>query len=616
MSPLLLTAAAFAGVQRFALLAGANDGGPGRSVLRYAVSDAEAMAAVLNELGGVAESDTFLLVEPDRSDLEVGWEHLRSAVEAAEASGDRTEVVVYYSGHSDAEGLLLSGEHYGYSELRQTLDAIPADMRLLVLDSCSSGAVVRSKGGTFQPSFLQDTSSAVSGYAYLTSSSADEVSQEAEPIGSSYFTHALISGLRGGADLDENRRITLSEAYSFAYHETLYQTERSIGGAQHARHDFNTSGAGDLVVTDLSATSARLHIETGLAGRLSVRDSEGRLIAEVLKPDDRPLELGLSSGDYIVLLDVDGSLSEARLTLSEDETVSLSAADFIAVGRSLAQARGDDEYLDVPFSVGVLPMRKLRSPEQLTRHHLDLSLGVAAADRLVGMQLSLGGNVITEQAHGVQIAGGMNYAGGGSGVQLSAGPNISGNHQGVQLSPTLNLASNISGAQVGLLNIARSANVQLGLLNIAEDADISLGLVSINRSGYNHLYVLGASADPWVIGVTYGGKRLYSLAEYSYRPRQSTFSLGLGWHQRIFALAYMDVDVALGAYEQPLIYNNPGAVMRARMMLGFGFKRLALFTGPTLHWPLAEGSAGPYRTSAGMLRPGDIALGGQFGIRL
>ncbi|MFT5681527.1 MAG: hypothetical protein ACI8RZ_002433 [Myxococcota bacterium] len=665
MSPLLLIAAAAAGTQRFALLAGANDGGDGRSILRYAVSDAEAMASVLNDLGSVPPDDTLLLIEPDRNDLEIGFEQLHGLIEQAQATGDRTEVFVYYSGHSDAEGLLLSGDRYGYDELRDALDDLPADMRLLVLDSCSSGAVVRSKGGTFKAPFLSDESNTVSGYAYLTSSSADEVSQEAEQIGGSYFTHALISGLRGGADMNENGRITLREAYDFAHSETLYRTERTIGGAQHAYQDFQYSGTGDLVVTDLSATSARLLIAPGVAGRLSVRDASGRLIAEVLKPGERPLELGLDEGDYVVLLDVNGQLSEARLSLSHDQTVKISAADFVSVGATLAMARGGEGYRNVPFTVGIVPGSLFTKDDRPTIHHFDLSLGVTAADRLNGAQLAIAANVVTEQVqgaqfavganivggpmlgtqlaaggnivngpvrgiqmaagmnttteslHGLQGAAGLNIAGDGVGLQMAAGPNIARDFSGAQLSSSLNYARSLRGAQIGIINVAGKANAQIGIINIAQDADVALGLISVNKSGYNHLYVLGASADPWAIGATYGGKRLYSLAEYSYRPQQSTMSLGIGWHQPIIPLVYMDVDVAAGSYGAvPFVFDNPGSILRGRMVFGVGFKRLAFFGGPTLHWTMFEGDSGSYQTAIGDLRQGALAVGGQAGIRL
>src|SRR5207253_2498641 len=112
-----------------------------------------------------------------------------------------------------------------YGALRKAIEAVPADVRVAVLDSCASGAFARSKGGQFLPAFLSDASSQVRGQAILTSSSETEVAQESDRIGSSFFTHHLLAGLRGAADTSHDGRVTLNEAYQYAYDETLSRTE-------------------------------------------------------------------------------------------------------------------------------------------------------------------------------------------------------------------------------------------------------------------------------------------------------------------------------------------------------------------------------------------------------
>ena len=61
-------------------------------------------------------------------------------------------------------------------------------------------------------------------HAYLTSSSEDEASQESDQIGSSFFTHYLVSGLRGAADASDDDLVTLEEVYRYAREETLTRT--------------------------------------------------------------------------------------------------------------------------------------------------------------------------------------------------------------------------------------------------------------------------------------------------------------------------------------------------------------------------------------------------------
>ena len=228
-------------IRRFALVAGVNDGGPDRVALRYARSDAEHVARVLERLGGVAAADEILLLDPDDAALRAAFRAMEARVQAVRAT-HRAELVLYYSGHSDEQGLLLRGAHVPYLEVRRWLESVGAQVRIAIVDSCSSGALTRQKGGQRAPPFLVDTSSAVKGHAILTSSAADEASQESDRIAASFFTYFLITGLRGAADTNLDGKVTVNEAYQFAFAETLARTERTRSGAQHPGYDIQGFG--------------------------------------------------------------------------------------------------------------------------------------------------------------------------------------------------------------------------------------------------------------------------------------------------------------------------------------------------------------------------------------
>src|SRR5690606_5434129 len=237
--------------------------------------------------------------------------------EAARRGGTRVELFVYYSGHSDEEGLLLGEERFGYDELRAALESLPADVRVAILDSCASGALTRRKGGVRRPPFLVDAASHVQGHAFLTSSSADEAAQESDRIGASFFTHFLLSGLRGAADTSRDGKVTLNEAYQFAFAETLARTSRTSAGAQHPAYEMQLAGTGDLVMTDLRSTAAGLVVDEAVGGRIFVRDESGALVVELRKERMAPpVELGLAPGAYVVTVDDRGALSEARVVLT------------------------------------------------------------------------------------------------------------------------------------------------------------------------------------------------------------------------------------------------------------------------------------------------------------
>ncbi|RKG90910.1 caspase family protein, partial [Corallococcus sp. CA053C] len=351
-------------VRRLALLVGVNDGGPERVRLRYADTDARAFSQVLSELGGVLPQDRVLLTDVDRAGVLSGFERMRKLAEGARASGARrVEVLLYYSGHSDDEGLLLKGERLDYGELRRALEGLPADVRIAVLDSCASGAFARRKGGVARPAFLVDSGIQVKGHAILTSSSADEASQESDRLGGSFFTHHLVSGLRGAADVTHDGRVSLTEAYQFAFHETLARTERTQGGAQHPNYDIELAGTGDLVMTDLRATTAGLILTEPLEGRLYVRDAVGTLVVEVQKASGRATELGLAPGAYRARRELGGSVSETAFTLKEGMRTPLSPGDFLGVGSEATVMRGG----------GRAPAQAL-SPEGRMRLAVNLSL--------------------------------------------------------------------------------------------------------------------------------------------------------------------------------------------------------------------------------------------------
>ena len=151
------------------------------------------------------------------------------------------------------------------------------------------------KGGRARPAFLVDQSAAMRGHAFLTSSAESEAAQESDRIRASYFTHFLVSGLRGAADLSGDGKVTLNEAYQFAFNETLGRTVDTKGGPQHPSYDISMSGTGDVVMTDVQQLSATLVLADDVDGRFFIRNASQELIAEVYKPLGRTVATSMSS---------------------------------------------------------------------------------------------------------------------------------------------------------------------------------------------------------------------------------------------------------------------------------------------------------------------------------
>jgi hypothetical protein len=271
-------------LRRYAIFVGSNDGGRERVRLRYAESDARAMAEVMQELGGIQHNDSLVLLAPTTYDLETAFLMMDRRIRQAHEDARRVEFLFYYSGHSDERGLLLGQERVAYADLKSSIVAMEADVNIAILDSCFSGAFTRLKGGTRQLPFMIDESIQMKGHAFLTSSSADEAAQESDHIQGSYFTHYMIAALRGAADSTRDEQVSLNEAYHYAFSETLARTETSHAGAQHPSYNIQLTGTGDLTMTDLRGgllqhrpgrTDRRAAVRTRSHGQPDCRGAKG-----------------------------------------------------------------------------------------------------------------------------------------------------------------------------------------------------------------------------------------------------------------------------------------------------------------------------------------------------
>ncbi len=328
------------GVQRWVLAVGANDGGAKRETLQYAVSDAQNFVQVMETMGGV--NTGVLLSDPRVDDLEEALHTLHNRVTSAEVA--RREVIIYYSGHADENGLWLGESLFSYTRLRNVMDRMEAEVQIAILDACASGAITRLKGGRRQKAFMVDASSDMRGYAFLTSSSEDEAAQESDAIGASFFSHYLVSGLRGAADVTGDGRVTLNEVYHFAFQNTLEGTERTRGGAQHPAYDIKMTGTGDVVMTDVRQTSAGLILGEALQGRFFVRNANRQLIAEFFKPAGRRVELGLEPGTYRVHMAREIQSATATVELAMGQRAILDEDHFEIIARERTTMRGGIKY--------------------------------------------------------------------------------------------------------------------------------------------------------------------------------------------------------------------------------------------------------------------------------
>ncbi|HEX7480708.1 MAG TPA: caspase family protein [Polyangiales bacterium] len=274
-------------VERFAVLVANDQGASDEAQLRYAESDASRMYDVLRDLGDFAPVNMVLLrnehADTVRSTLIAVNERIREAMSLPDT---QVVLLVYYSGHADAESLHLGGTKLAIRELTQLVRGSAASFRLVVLDACRSGALTRLKGGRVVAPFAlgDDASLAGDGLAFLTASSANEDAQESDELGGSFFTHALVSGLLGAADQDGDGNVVLDEAYRYAYDATLRATSRTFAGTQHPSFRYDFRGQGELVLTrpqSYAQQRASLVFPQGMSFLLMREHADGQVVAEL-----------------------------------------------------------------------------------------------------------------------------------------------------------------------------------------------------------------------------------------------------------------------------------------------------------------------------------------------
>jgi len=317
---LLWAARAHADVQRFAVIVGSNQGRGGDTPLRYAENDAAKIYNVLRDLGGFRPANMVLLKSENPAEFRSTLITINDRIRSVSAlPGTDTLLLVYYSGHADANALHLGSDVLPIAELSQLVRGSAAKFRLLVVDACRSGALTRVKGGRIVPPFAISSERSLSGegMAFLTASSANEDAQESDEIKGSFFTHALVSGLMGAADRDKNGVVVLEEAYRHAYDATVRASSRTFAGMQHPTFHFDFRGQDALVLTRLGAgagTRSTLIFPKDIGFLVMQDNADGAVMAEV-GPRDSARSLSLRPGRYFLRGRASDVLLEGAVTL-------------------------------------------------------------------------------------------------------------------------------------------------------------------------------------------------------------------------------------------------------------------------------------------------------------
>ena len=206
--------------------------------LKYADQDALAFHQYLTQNIGVPDDHVTLLLN-EKATLynlkrSLGTHLKRNA-------GAHDTVIIYYAGHGAPEADAFNADGDGLEKYLVPYDAdsqdlyttglpmrevetifqrLSAERVIFITDSCYSGApagrtfATVSRRANLSDGFLNRLSKG-KGRVVLTASRAGEVSEERDELGHGVFTYYLLEGLRGKADIDGDKIVTVDEIYSY-----------------------------------------------------------------------------------------------------------------------------------------------------------------------------------------------------------------------------------------------------------------------------------------------------------------------------------------------------------------------------------------------------------------
>ncbi|MEL6346584.1 MAG: caspase family protein [Myxococcota bacterium] len=373
---------------RIGLFVGNNIGLGPDAPLRYAEEEARDMARLFQSMGAMERDRTILLEGPRAFEVRQKILQVEAMVREAGARGDDVMLVFFYSGHASSDGLHLSGGLLPLNEVRRWLESSAAQVRVAFVDACESGSLARSRGGTPVEAveIVVDDQLTVSGLAVITSTGPVSVARESASFGGGVFSQALISGLRGSADLDNDGQITLNEAYRYSAEETVVGSAALSTTVQRPEYRYEIEGMGNVVLTRIPSRAAGLIFPEELEGVYTVVSvSNGQVVARIEKTPGEPRRLALPIGRYLVrkVRQQDVLLAEVDLAWGGDRWLEDAQMNAVALGDPLARGgwnlrpmrlslygnagtpivRGNEEVSGTPSTVGLtLNARYLMRP--------------------------------------------------------------------------------------------------------------------------------------------------------------------------------------------------------------------------------------------------------------
>lgn len=200
----------------FVLATGVSNYGNEDSNLTQTTKDAKRFAEIME----TQTKDITLLTSRNVTRDNV-LEKLRAICNRAQKD-DR--VIFFYSGHGMPGAICGYDRSISYDDIISVLSSSAAKEKICFIDACHAGSMAKSSNADWAQSVK-----AKSDQAFFVSCRQNEYSKESPFLGAGYFTQALLKGLRGKCDKNNDRRITVIELFKYIYGDVLQRS----GERQH-----------------------------------------------------------------------------------------------------------------------------------------------------------------------------------------------------------------------------------------------------------------------------------------------------------------------------------------------------------------------------------------------
>lgn len=137
------------------------------------------------------------------------------------------KIILFFSGHGYPGGIVAYDQYITYQEINDILSISNATAKICFVDACHAGSVSNVRDRT--RAYKAPTSGNI---IYMMSSRADEYSIEHPWVGHGFFTQALLKGLRGKADANRDKKITVRELFNYVYNDVQHSTAK-MDASQH-----------------------------------------------------------------------------------------------------------------------------------------------------------------------------------------------------------------------------------------------------------------------------------------------------------------------------------------------------------------------------------------------